>query len=632
MFYRLNKVFSLVLILLSCIACAQSYTTLSIPDSLLKNANAVIRQSHTNAAVKPGSAIYTEDKTITILNSTAEDLSEITIPYDKLRKIKSFKAELYDNMGNKIKQFDKRDAEDYSNAGDNLGIETRFKFWNLKGSSFPYTIHYIYEVELLSLFYVQNWVPAFGSSVSIENATFHLSCSDIHVSNKSNLVALKNHSADEYTWELSGFKAIKKQAFSPNNFDFLPYVLLTADEFELYGVKGSSKTWNDFGRFVYQLNEKRENLEDVNIPEVDLMLSTLKTNQEKIQFLYRYLQNNYRYVSIQLGIGGWQAQTAKYTLQQKFGDCKALVTLMKGLLKKAGIPSYMTLVSAQKNRIEPQSDFVHTDFNHVILCIPNNSDTIWLECTSHIDPYNYLGSFTEGRNVLILNENGGTIARTPTYTEKANSCHGTTTITLAEDGSSLLTSNVTFEGEKQDQLRALYYDSDKKNLQLAVISAMDLSNTKSVAFNILAMDSNSPKISIKASIVDNSTIKKTASRIMINPSILDPFKDFSGNNDNRTLPFKITEGVTYFDTLTFSLPSQFFPENFKGDERKSLTTQFGSVAFSLLFDSTTNQLIIFRKGIVKEQVYPSSDYKAFGQFMLDAENMYSPTLVLKKAE
>jgi hypothetical protein len=84
-----------------------------------------------------------------------------------------------------------------------------------------------------------------------------------------------------------------------------------------------------------QLNENRENLDDTNIPEVDQQVNSLKTNEEKIQFLYRYLQNNYRYVSIQLGIGGWQAQTAKYTLQQKFGDCKALVTIMKGLPQKS---------------------------------------------------------------------------------------------------------------------------------------------------------------------------------------------------------------------------------------------------------------------------------------------------------
>jgi hypothetical protein len=60
-------------------------------------------------------------------------LADITIPYDKLRKIKSFNAELYDKLGNKEKQFDKRDAEDYSASGNNLGDETRQKHWNLKG-------------------------------------------------------------------------------------------------------------------------------------------------------------------------------------------------------------------------------------------------------------------------------------------------------------------------------------------------------------------------------------------------------------------------------------------------------------------------------------------------------------------
>ncbi len=614
------------------VCSAQNYLALSTPDSLLKNANAVIRQSYTNATIKPGSATYTIEKTIIILNSTAEDLADITIPYDKLRKIKSFNAELYDKLGNKEKQFDKRDAGDYSASGNNLGDETRQKHWNLKGASFPYTIHYKYEIEMLSLFYIQNWEPVTNAGTSIENATFHLTCKEVNVSNKTQLVKQSSNVAGEYTWELNGFKAIKQQPFLPNYYTFLPYVLLSAETFELFGVKGSSKTWNDFGRFIYALNENRENLDDTNIPEVDQQVNSLKTNEEKIQFLYRYLQNNYRYVSIQLGIGGWQAQTAKYTLQQKFGDCKALVTIMKGLLKKAGISSYMALVSANKNRIEPQPDFVHNRFNHVILCIPNKSDTIWLECTNHINPYNYLGSFTEGRNVLILSENGGTIARTPTYTEATNRCTASTSVKFIEDGSCLLSSHITFSGEKQDLLRLINSESDKKRLQLAVIHEMDLSNAKLVSFNINKIDSILPQLSFVSTLSDNNTMKKMGSRIMINPSLLDPFKDFNGKTENRSLPFNIAEGVTYADTITFELPPNFLPENFKANEQKEITTSFGTASISLMFNATNNQLVLYRKGSIKEQVYPYTDYKDFGQFMLDAENIYSPNLVLKKTE
>jgi hypothetical protein len=68
----------------------------------------------------------------------------------------------------------------------------------------------------------------------------------------------------------------------------------------------------------------------------------------------------------------------------------------------------------------------------------------------------------------------------------------------------------------------------------------------SVSFNINKIDSILPQLSFASTLSDNNTMKKMGSRIMINPSLLDPFKDFSGKTENRSLPFNIAEGVTYF--------------------------------------------------------------------------------------
>ena len=58
------------------------------------------------------------------------------------------------------------------------------------------------------------------------------------------------------------------------------------------------------------------------------------------------MQNNTRYISIQLGIGGWRPFEAAYVASKGYGDCKALSNYMYSLLKEAGILSYYTLVKA----------------------------------------------------------------------------------------------------------------------------------------------------------------------------------------------------------------------------------------------------------------------------------------------
>ena len=65
---------------------------------------AVVRESESRFYIDSKSqSSYHVRKVVTILNSKADEMAEIVVGYDKLLKIESFKANVFDAQGNLIK-------------------------------------------------------------------------------------------------------------------------------------------------------------------------------------------------------------------------------------------------------------------------------------------------------------------------------------------------------------------------------------------------------------------------------------------------------------------------------------------------------------------------------------------------
>ena len=164
--------------------------------------------------------------------------------------------------------------------------------------------------------------------------------------------------------------------------------------FSYEGFQGDLTSWQTYGDFYKDLNKGRDELSETMKETVKDLIAGANTNSQKIEKLFSYLKKNMRYVSLQLGIGGFQTFDAKFVEKNKYGDCKALSNFMKAMLKEAGIKSFPVLVNAGEEVFyEVEKDFVFPMFNHVILYVPD--EDCWLECTSTANPPGYLGSFTK---------------------------------------------------------------------------------------------------------------------------------------------------------------------------------------------------------------------------------------------
>src|SRR5690606_36488532 len=71
--------------------------------------------------------------------------------------------------------------------------------------------------------------------------------------------------------------------------------------------------------------------------------------------------------------------------------------------------------------------------NHVILGIPGPEGYHWVDCTSQVHPFGYIGGFTDDRKVLVIKPGGGEIVTTTAYLNEENFIRTTADLRVLED-------------------------------------------------------------------------------------------------------------------------------------------------------------------------------------------------------
>ncbi|MEO7766332.1 MAG: DUF3857 domain-containing protein, partial [Ferruginibacter sp.] len=388
MMMRLSVCFLAVFVAVTC--KAQDYNITFVPDSLRKGADVVKREEEFILTIKSAAKyVLYEKHSYTILNAAAGKYANYVTHYDKFCAINSVSGKLFNPMGKQIKHSKKSDWNDNSAYdGFSLLSDARYKENEFYVAEYPYTVEYEEEDEVNGIQAFPTWMPQREPSMSVQHSKFTIIAPADYIVRYKQVnftgVPLITQKGDlkTYTWELKNIVAKKRELSAPSFNEITPTVFFAPSKFEVQGYKGDMSSWEAYGAFMYQLIRGRDVLPVEIKKKVHALTDNIATDKEKIFLLYDFLQKNTRYVSIQLGIGGWQPFEASFVAEKKYGDCKALSNYMIALLKEAGIKGKYVEIYGGNHPPPFIEDFSFSQANHVISCVPLDKDTIWLECTS----------------------------------------------------------------------------------------------------------------------------------------------------------------------------------------------------------------------------------------------------------
>ncbi|OMP78700.1 DUF3857 and transglutaminase domain-containing protein [[Flexibacter] sp. ATCC 35208] len=617
----INKSIGLALLFMGYLLTSQAkdpeYPASAIPANLKEKAHVVKRMEEvTVRLVNPGEVRVTRHYVLTILDAKGDKYASVYEYYNKLRDVRSIKGRLLSAEGVEVYRFRQSDLSDVSGVGDEaLMSDTRYKIFGFGYKVYPYTIDVETEVKYNHAFYLPAWTPQEAENYAVEQAkltvsvpagyklrfkSFHYNGEPVVANGKENL---------NYTWEVKGMVALPEEDYIPEPYDRTTTVMLAPSNFELQDFKGNMDSWEELGHFFYTLNQGRDVLPD-HIKQTVHELTDGKSQKEKIDILYRYLQQHTRYILIVLGIGGWQTFDANFVAAKGYGDCKALSNYMVALLKEAGIPANSVLVRSGDTNLELVEDFPSTQFNHVIACVPCNGDTTWLECTNSTLPAGYLSSFTANRPVLVIADQGSKLVRTPAYTMDQNLKVRRITATVSETGDMLVKINTHSTALQQDYAHgmnhALSHDKIMEKLREDhLMPSYDVNKyeAKEIAGLVPAMDE---EMEINA----HNYATVSGKRMFLEPNLLSKAGSKLETTEPRVSTVNVYSPYKKVDTVVINIPAGYTSESVP--QPVILKSNFGEYTSNIQVKD--NQVIYIRSYCHKAGVFPASEWVNFAAF------------------
>ncbi|MDQ3682676.1 MAG: hypothetical protein M3352_06345, partial [Bacteroidota bacterium] len=377
--------------------------------------------------------------------------------------------------------------------------------------------------------------------------------------------------------------------------------------------KGNMSSWKEFGKFLYTLNQTRDVLPENIKNKVHQLTDNLSNEKEKIKALYNFLQQNTRYISIQLGIGGWQPFDAAYVANKGYGDCKALSNYMYSLLKEVKINSLYALIKAGKGDHYLIEDFPSNQFNHAILCVPLKNDTIWLECTSQTTPAGYMGEFTGNRKALVIDENGGTLVKTPRYGLTENLQLRSIVGKLEKDGSMNAKIVTRYRSIQQDGLHQLINGLSKEKMKETLQEGLEFATYNIIDFKYVEQKQALPQIEETLEIYVSNYATFTGKRFFVTPNFLN--RSVAKLNQDESRKYNLSFNYAYkdVDSVEIEIPTGYEAESIP--QAVSLKTKFGTYNSQVRLDG--NKIFYIRERQQFAGTFLTAEYEELVKYYSD---------------
>ncbi|MFC1808469.1 DUF3857 domain-containing protein, partial [Candidatus Omnitrophota bacterium] len=438
---------------------------------------------------------------------------------------------------------------------------------------------------------------------------------EFKIDSKPEITESKDGKYTTYYWSKEDMPAIEPEDYRPSISFIAPQVNIS-----------TIRSWEDLGSLINGLFKGKNSYNGKMKKIVHKLIEDKETDIAKLEAILKYMQDNFRYVSISFGAGSMEPHKATETFSNKYGDCKDQSVLLSSLLSIAGIESTYAVVHYDDYSPLYEAPFPSI-FHHVILKVHLKDQSLYVDpLIANLAPEDMYVSL-DSTNMLLFDDERAWFERTKGPHPSDYNRNANIKIVLEDDGSAEGSIETIYSRAVSVVMRKTFKGiTEKEKKELFEIFIATLGSGGEVT-NFTFADPNDYRknfsFKIEFKLPDFATI---AGNLMI--------INQRGVNSNKTLFAKeerlypilshyisVDEGTAEY-TLPENYAIEYLPESF--------SSECGLSEVKVSYKNEGNKILITHSSVINKIELPKTSYEKVRSMFNELRKKTKERLIFKK--
>lgn len=428
------------------------------------------------------------------------------------------------------------------------------------------------------------------------------------------------HGKTTYTWAMWHVADVDPEPMMPPMKDIIPWMQVS-----------TIPSWQSVASWYWSLAKPQMQTTPALHALVERLTAGKTTQQDKAKALFYWVEQNVRYVAVELGESAFKPHSAAEVYQNRYGDCKDMATLLVTMLHDAGISDAEDVLIGAGNTDPIEPDIASTmAFDHCIARAVIDGKTYWFDCTAEVCPFGSIPGADRGANVLVVYPDGvGKFAVVPRATPDDNVSISHLDITLHPDGSADCKSELIANGDAEMAMRAAFKEV-KPDMMVDVMRSIvnrDAPNATLEDYKISNLQDRDVPFHMSYSYDAPIWAQCTGNLMIITPAQVNGLSE-SFSEPTRRYPIYSDGNSSNRSAMTLTIPQGYVIDDKPANAELSLP--FGTFTRTVTVTGQTIQISMEFDAI--PCTVPASDYQKVKAEAEQLRQLAVEPLVLKKAD